>query len=61
METVNKEVVTVETTIHAPIEKVWGYFSQPKHITQWNNASDYLFTPKSENDFTEGGKFFNRM
>ena len=61
METVNKELVTVETTIHAPIEKVWEYFSQPKHITQWNNASDDWFTPKSENDFREGGKFVNRM
>ena len=61
METVNKELVTVETTIHAPIEKVWEYFSQPKCITQWNNASDDWFTPKSENDFREGGKFVNRM
>ncbi len=61
METRNKEVITVETTIAAPVEKVWNYFSEPEHIMQWNNASDDWFTPKSENDFREGGKFVNRM
>ena len=61
METGNKEVITVETIVNAPIEKVWDYFSMPEHITQWNNASDDWFTPKSENDFKEGGRFTNRM
>ncbi len=61
MDTQNREVITVETTINAPVEKVWEYFSLPKHIMQWNNASDDWFTPSSENDFKEGGKFVNRM
>ncbi len=61
METEKKEVITVETTVNAPVEKVWEYFSLPEHITQWNNASNDWFTPKSENDFREGGKFNNRM
>ena len=61
METQNKEVITVETAVNAPIEKVWEYFSMPKHIMQWNNASDDWFTPKAENDFKEGGSFNYRM
>lgn len=61
METAQREVVTVETTVNAPVNKVWEYFSLPEHIMQWNNASNDWFTPKSENDFREGGKFNNRM
>lgn len=61
MDTQNRKVVTVETTVNAPVEKVWEYFSLPKHIMQWNNASEDWFTPSSENDFKEGGKFINRM
>ena len=61
METGNKQVITVETTINAPVEKAWEYFSLPKHIINWNNASEDWCTPKSENDFREGGKFVNRM
>lgn len=61
METGNKESITVETTVNAPVKKVWEYFSLPEHIMQWNNASNDWFTPRSENDFKEGGKFVNRM
>ncbi|MDQ2751743.1 MAG: SRPBCC family protein [Bacteroidota bacterium] len=61
MDTQDREEITVETTVNAPVEKVWDYFSLPKHIMQWNNASDDWFTPRSENDFKEGGKFVNRM
>lgn len=61
METGNREAITIETTVNAPVEKVWEYFSLPKHIMQWNNASNDWFTPSSENDFKEGGKFVNRM
>ncbi len=61
MDTQNREEITVETTVNAPVEKVWEYFSLPRHIMQWNNASDDWFTPSSENDFKEGGKFVNRM
>ena len=61
METQNKELIIVETTIAAPIEKVWNYFSSPEHIVNWNHASDDWFTPKAENDFKEGGSFNYRM
>jgi uncharacterized protein YndB with AHSA1/START domain len=61
MPTGNNVKITVETTINAPVEKVWEYWTEPKHITKWNNASDDWHTPIAENDLTVGGKFLTRM
>lgn len=61
METINKTIITVTATINAPVEKVWDYWSQPAHITQWNQASDDWHTPHAENDLQAGGKFVSRM
>ena len=61
MQTENKTVITVKTTVYAPIEKVWKYWSSPEHITQWNNASDDWHTPRAENDLRTGGNFLTRM
>jgi uncharacterized protein YndB with AHSA1/START domain len=60
MET-NTTTITVETDVHAPIEKVWDYFSNPEHIVKWNNASDDWHTPCAENDLRAGGNFLYRM
>jgi uncharacterized protein YndB with AHSA1/START domain len=59
METTKK--ITVETTVHAPVEKVWKYWTEPTHIKKWNNASDDWHTPVAENDLRAGGKFLSRM
>jgi len=61
METTDKTAITVETTIKAPIEKVWQLWTEPEHIIHWNNASDEWYTPKAENDLRVGGKFNSRM
>jgi len=61
METSNKTPITVETTVHTPVEKVWECWTVPGHITQWNNASDDWHTPYAENDLRVGGKFLSRM
>jgi uncharacterized protein YndB with AHSA1/START domain len=53
--------VTVETSIAAPVEKVWEYWTTPEHIIQWNNASEDWTTPKAENDLRTGGRFVYRM
>ncbi len=53
--------VTVETTVLAPVEKVWDYWTEPDHIKQWNSASDEWHTPFAENDLRVGGKFVSRM
>lgn len=57
----NKTNVTIQTTINAPAEKVWEYFTNPEHITKWNHASDDWHSPKAENDLRPGGKFNYRM
>ena len=57
----NKTNITVEATINAPVEIVWHYWTDPEHITQWNNASPDWHTPTAENDLTVGGKFTSRM
>ena len=53
--------ITVETTLTSPIEKVWDCWTLPKHITQWNFASDNWCCPEASNDLKVGGKFNWRM
>jgi len=53
--------VKIDITILAPVEKVWDYFNDPKHITKWNFAHESWFCPSSENDLKPGGKFNNQM
>lgn len=61
MEATQKNAITVESTIHAPVDKVWKYWSAPEHITKWCNASDDWHAPHAENDLRTGGKFSTRM
>jgi uncharacterized protein YndB with AHSA1/START domain len=49
--------IIVETTILAPVEVVWQYFTDPEHVVNWNNASPDWHTPKAENQLIVGGKF----
>lgn len=57
----NPVTVTIEAIIHSPVENVWNYWTDPKHITQWNQASEDWHTPYAENDLKVGGKFVSRM
>jgi uncharacterized protein YndB with AHSA1/START domain len=50
-------ILTVNTTIHAPLQKVWDYFTTPHHIMQWNHASADWHTIKAVNDVQKGGTF----
>lgn len=59
METGKK--VIVETTVHAPVHKVWEYWTEPQHITKWSFASEDWHAPFAENDLKVGGKFITRM
>lgn len=61
MGTGNPATITVETIVHSPVESVWKFWTEPKHIMQWNNASDDWHTPYAENDLKVGGKFVSRM
>lgn len=53
--------IKVEAIIEAAIGKVWGFWNEPSHITQWNFAIDSWHCPKSENDLRPGGKLKSRM
>lgn len=61
MNSTTKTTISVETTVDAPIEKVWKFWTLPEHIIKWNNASDDWHTPRAENDLKPGGKFLSRM
>jgi uncharacterized protein YndB with AHSA1/START domain len=61
MATTEKTQIKVETTVNAPIEKVWKMFVTPEDIIHWNNASEDWCSPKAENDLRQGGKFVYRM
>lgn len=55
------ELVTVTTTVNAPVEKVWEVWTHPLHIMHWNNASADWQTTFAENDLRNGGNFTSRM
>ena len=53
--------ITVQTTVNAPVEKVWETWTKPEHIVHWNFASDDWHSPWVNADFREGGNFSARM
>nr|WP_314859615.1 SRPBCC family protein [uncultured Undibacterium sp.] len=53
--------ITVETTVAAPIAKVWSLYNSSEAIKQWNAASDDWHTTASTVDLREGGAFSSRM
>ena len=53
--------ITVETTVGAPLDKVWHAWNNPEDIKQWNAASDDWHTTESTVDLREGGIFSSRM
>lgn len=55
------ETITVETTVNAPVEKVWNCWNSPEHITQWNYASEAWHCPSATNDLRVGGKLASTM
>lgn len=57
----NNSPISVETTINAPIAKVWEYWNTPEHIERWAFASDDWEARDAENDLREGGKFKTTM
>jgi uncharacterized protein YndB with AHSA1/START domain len=56
-----KDKITVQTTVNKNVERVWECWTDPEHITQWNFAADSWCCPKAENDLKVGGKYRARM
>ena len=55
------QAITVETTVAAPVERVWNAYVAPEDIMQWNSPSDDWHTPSATVDLREGGAFSSRM
>src|SRR4051812_4882764 len=56
-----RQKITVHSKIAATPQKVWEYYTDPKHIINWNFASDDWHCPKAENDLKVGGRYLARM
>lgn len=54
-------MITITTTLNVPLAKVWEYWNEPKHITQWCFASEDWHAPSATNDLKEGSFFTTRM
>ena len=53
--------ITVSALIHADVEKVWDYYTNPKHIVNWNFADPSWHCPNATNDMKIGGTYKARM
>lgn len=61
MQTKENEMIRVEVNVHAPIEKVWQFWTTPNHIMKWNQASEDWQTTRAMIDLRNGGQFNYRM
>lgn len=57
----HEEPITIETTVNAPIAKVWEYWNDPMHIEMWAYAADDWEATDAQNDLRVGGKFKTHM
>lgn len=54
-------LITIETTVRAPLEDVWRAWNSPDDIVRWNAASDDWHTTRAAVDLRVGGAFSSRM
>lgn len=55
------EKIKIKATISAGKQKVWDYYTQPEHITNWNFADASWHCPSATNDLKVGGRYVARM
>lgn len=53
--------IQVDALIEASLDKVYQFWTEPKHITKWNFASEDWCCPRAENDLRIGGEYKTRM
>lgn len=53
--------IKIDAVIAADVKKVWEYYTNPKHIVNWNFATDDWKCPWAKNDMVVGGKYIARM
>ncbi len=55
------EKIKVKAVVSASKKKVWDFYTNPAHITNWNFAHPSWHCPSASNDLTIGGRYFARM
>ncbi|MFV0304792.1 MAG: SRPBCC family protein [Moheibacter sp.] len=56
-----KQIITIQADVHAPIKQVWENYTTAKHITKWNFATEDWQCPHAEVNLIIGGKYLTRM
>ncbi len=53
----------ITVSVHLPMsaQEVWGYFTQPEHVMNWNFASPDWCCPHAEAELKVGGRYVYRM
>ncbi len=54
-------MIHIETTVAAPLARVWDAYNNPADVVQWNFASDDWHCPSAVSDLRAGGRFRSRM
>ncbi len=55
------KTITIDTLVKSNAEYVWNSYTEPKHVMNWNFASNDWHCPKVENDLKIGGTYLARM
>ena len=55
------EKIIIEALVEGSKEKVWDYYTNPKHIVNWNFADPSWHCPHASNELEVGGKYLARM
>ena len=53
--------IAIEQVVKRKRSDVWRLFNEPKHIVNWNFASDDWCCPRAEIDLRVGGRHCSRM
>lgn len=53
--------VNIHAAVTAILKTTWESYTNPKHIVNWNFASNDWHCPSASNDLRVGGKFVSRM
>lgn len=60
-QTNNANTIQIQTSINADLKTVWAFYTEPKHIKNWNFADSSWHCPSATNDLRVGGKLLTRM
>ena len=55
------QLITVQSNIQAPVQKVWEFFTNPQHVINWNFAMPEWYCLSATNHLEVGGEFHYTM